>query len=187
MPVAQFSPRFSWVVIHLKDPELDYNRSIRAAVSRIDRDISFNWIRSLEESMSLSTRILKTLSELFVAVAIIALVLAGTGIYGVVSRSVLLRTREMGIRRALGQTNEQTIAYFLKQGARFLIVGAVLGGAGAITAAWLLTSQFPSLLDSIVIIVIIVAVIMTGLVFFASYLPARRMLEMEPAVALHHE
>ena len=186
-PVTQFTPEFGFMVVRFEQQPKTYEYLIRTIATRVDRDIVLSFVRPLDASMSTNIRILQTLSELFVIVALIALVLAGTGIYGVVSRSVLLRTREMGIRRALGQTDRDTVRYFLRQGGVFLLVGAVIGGGGAIAAAWLLTAEFPSLLDSMVSIVIIIGVLMIALVLGASYLPARKMVRMEPAVALHYE
>jgi len=186
-PVSQFTPEFGFMVVRFEQQPKTYEYLIRTIATRVDRDIVLSFVRPLDASMSTNIRILQTLSELFVIVALIALVLAGTGIYGVVSRSVLLRTREMGIRRALGQTDRDAVRYFLRQGGVFLLVGAVIGGGGAIAAAWLLTAEFPSLLDSMVSIVIIIGVLMIALVLGASYLPARKMVRMEPAVALHYE
>jgi putative ABC transport system permease protein len=174
-------------VVRFEQQPKTYEHLIRTIATRVDRDISLSLGAPARCIMSTNIRILQSLSELFVIVALIALVLAGTGIYGVVSRSVLLRTREMGIRRALGQTDRDTVRYFLRQGGVFLLVGAVIGGGGAIAAAWLLTAEFPSLLDSMVSIVIIIGVLMIALVLGASYLPARKMVRMEPAVALHYE
>jgi predicted permease len=186
-PLAQFTPDFGYMVVRFEQQPKTFEHLIRSVATRVDRDIAITWVRPLSEMMSLNIRILQTLSELFIAVALIALVLAGTGIYGVVSRSVLLRTRDMGIRRALGQTDRDTVRFFLRQGGVFLLFGAVLGGGSAIVAAWLLTSEFPNLLDSMVSIVIIIGVVMIALVLGASYLPARKMVRMEPAVALHYE
>jgi predicted permease len=186
-PLGQSTPEFGYMVVRFEQLPKTYEHLVRTIATRVDRDISISWVRSLEASMATNIRILQSLSELFVIVALIALVLAGTGIYGVVSRSVLLRTREMGIRRALGQTDRDTVRYFLRQGSGFLMFGALIGGGGAIAAAWLLTAEFPSLLDSMVSIVIIIGVVMIALVLVASYLPARKMVRMEPAVALHYE
>ena len=148
--------------------------------------MSYNRIEPLDGFVTLNARMLQAFSELFMGVALVALVLAGTGIYGVVSRSVQLRTREMGIRRALGQGDRQTLTLFLRQGIYFLIAGAVLGGIVAALAGQLLTSEFPSLMDSMGLIVIIVCLLMTALVLGASYIPARRIVALEPASALHH-
>lgn len=186
-PAAQRTGGWAYFVIESTESLALLKRTVQTAAARIDRDVPVHRIQPMEESLVLNTRILKTLSELFVAVAMIALVLAGTGIYGVVSRTVLLRTREMGIRRALGFTDRDTIALFLRQGAVYLLIGMVFGGGSALLAANLLTSEFPDLLDSIFSIVIIITVMMTVLVLGACYLPARKMVAIEPAVALHYE
>ncbi|MEH6592740.1 MAG: FtsX-like permease family protein [Halioglobus sp.] len=186
-PLAQHTAGFIYMVVRFDTVPKLYERTVQAALARVDRNLAVNMLRPIAESMSLNTRILQTLSELFVIVALVALVLAGTGIYGVVSRSVLLRTREMGIRRALGQTDGATVKVFLRQGGWYLWVGALVGGSGAVAASWLLTAQYPNLLDSMVSIVIIITSLMAVLVLGASYLPARKMTAMEPAAALHYE
>jgi putative ABC transport system permease protein len=186
-PLRQFTPGFAYLLTRFKEDTPHYERIIKQASSQVNRDMAVIMLRPLAESMSISIRTLQTLSEFFVIVALVALVLAATGIYGVVSRAVMMRTREMGIRRALGQTDKETLQIFLRQGAFYLILGGVLGISGAVTATWLLTSEYPGLLNSIASIVIIVSTLMTALVLGASYLPARKIIALEPAEALHYE
>ena len=184
--LSQESAWFGYFLVHYAEMPKDREAAFRRAASRVDRDMSYNRIEPLDGFVTLNARMLQAFSELFMGVALVALVLAGTGIYGVVSRSVQLRTREMGIRRALGQGDRQTLTLFLRQGSYFLIAGAFLGGIAAALAGQLLTSEFPSLMDSMGLIVIIVCLLMTALVLGASYIPARRIVALEPASALHH-
>ena len=187
LPLAQETPIFSHFVVKFSEQPKQFEKLIKHIASRVDRDIPVKRVRSLGDSLFLNTKILQTLSELFVVVALIALVLAGTGIYGVVSRTVLLRTHEMGIRRSLGFTDSDTIRLFLRQGLFYLLAGALIGGGGAVVASYLLTAEFPNLLDYIFSIVIIITLLMSALVLLACYLPARKMVAMEPAAALHYE
>ncbi len=186
-PISQQTPRWAHVVIKFNDKPDDFERIIKKSVSQVDRDTPIKRLRPMEEALFLNTKILQTLSELFVIIALIALILAGTGIYGVVSRTVLLRTHEMGIRRALGFSDSNTVNLFLKQGMAYLLIGAILGGGGALIASNLLTSEFPNLLNAIVGITVFISLLMTALVLIACYLPARKMIKMEPAQALHYE
>ena len=187
MPMSQTAPSWAHMLVQYAEQPRNFQTTIKKAATRVDRDISLRVIRSLEESLFLNTKMLKALSELFVGVAMIALVLAGTGIYGVVSRTVLLRTHEMGIRRALGFTDRGTIRLFLRQGVFYLIVGAALGGGGALITSNLLAAEFPTLLNSIFSITIFITLTMTGLVLGACYIPARKIVSLEPSAALHYE
>lgn len=178
---------FGYFLVHLSEKPKDFEAVFRSASSRVDRDMSYNRIEPMGNFVAIHARMLRAWGELFLWVALVALVLAATGIYGVVSRSVQLRTREMGVRRAMGLSDRQTLALFLRQGSRLLIVGALIGGVAGVLAAWALSAEFPSLMDSMGVIVIIVCLLMTALVLVASYIPARRIVALEPVSALHHQ
>lgn len=186
-PIEQTQPKFAHFIIRYAQQPKKFEKPIKRAASRADRDVPLKQLRPLGAALFLNTKILQTLSELFVVIAMIGIVLAGTGIYGVVSRTVFLRTHEMGVRRALGFSDEATLRLFLRQGVIYLLIGAAIGGSGAILATYALTSEFPNLLDTIVLVSLVVSVLMTILVMVACYIPARRIIRLEPAEALRYE
>ena len=185
-PLAQTAPDWQHIVLKFSEAPKLFEKKIKIAASKVNQDTPLRHLRKMEEALFLNTRILQTLSELFLVVALIALILAGTGIYGVVSRTVLLRSHEMGVRRALGQTDQSTILLFVRHGIIYLLVGAILGGGGALIASNLLTSEFPNLLNAIVSVTVFVFIVMTALVLVACYVPAMKIVSKEPATTLSY-
>ena len=186
-PLAQQTTPWAHVFVQFESLPEQYEYALKKAAASVNRDVALRMIRPLTESLFTRTKILQSMSELFVVVALIALVMAGSGIYGVVSRSVMMRTQEMGVRRALGLTDERTVRYFLNHGVLYLFVGGAIGGSGAVVACSLLAGEYPVILHSIVSVVIITSLLMVVLVLGACYLPARKMTTLEPAAALHYE
>jgi putative ABC transport system permease protein len=119
--------------------------------------------------------------------ALLALALAATGIYGVLSYLVAQRTREIGIRMALGATQGAVLRLILKRGAILILIGTTAGLAGAIAVTRLIKTLLfevsatdPATFALVALLLIVVALI-------ASYIPARRATKVDPMVALRHD
>ena len=152
-----------------------------------DRNVAFHDISSFDDYLTGKSMHFQILAELFIWIGIIASVIASAGVYGLISRSVAQRTKEMGIRRALGSTNSDILHIFLRQGLSYLLVGGLIGGMLGILTTAALTSAFIDILTYLPI-ALMVTFLCTGLlVFAASYFPARRTVFLEPGEALHYE
>jgi putative ABC transport system permease protein len=161
--------------------------SIRAAVASIDRNQPITAIVTMDQLVQDSVgsrRLTLILLGLFSAVA---LVLAGIGIYGVISYSVAQRTREIGIRMALGASREDVIRMILLQGARIAGTGVVIGMLAAFGLTRYLEKLLfsvspsdPSTFGAVAFVLAIVALL-------ACYIPARRTLRLDPMIALRYE
>jgi len=121
------------------------------------------------------------------ALGVIGLILAIVGVYGVVSFAASRRTREMGIRMALGASSRDILNLVWLQGVRLVIAGIAIGAA----AAWALTRAIAHLLTQISasdpVTYLTVAVLLAAVALLACYIPARRAMRVDPMVALRYE
>jgi len=118
---------------------------------------------------------------------LLALVLAAVGIYGVISYAVSLRTRELGIRMALGANRNEVLAMVLRQGAMLTGAGLIAGLAASLILTRFLSSLLYGVSSGDVTTSALVALVMIGVALVASYIPARRATQVDPMVALRWE
>jgi len=121
------------------------------------------------------------------AFAALGLVLAAIGIYGVISYIVVQRTGEFGIRLALGAQGRDVLWLVLRKGAVLILMGAMLGGAGAYAVARLLSAAVPSLPTRDPVALAATSFVLIVVALIACYLPARRATKVDPLVALRYE
>ena len=168
------------------DPVAQSN-SIRALVHGIDPNQPITGIQSMEENVSQSVAEPRFRTVLLAIFAGIALVLAAVGIFGVMSYSVAQRTRELGLRIALGSSRDRVMQLVLAHGLRLTLVGVAIGLAGT----FLLTRYVSSMLfnvptyDPMTLVGVIAGLVLISLC--ACYLPARRATLVDANVALREE
>jgi putative ABC transport system permease protein len=126
----------------------------------------------------------KALAMMMAAFAVVSLGLALMGIYGIVAFSVEQRTREVGIRVALGADAADIIRVFVAYGARLAAIGLGLGLVVAVAMGRIMSSFVVGAVTSHVVIAVAVTVLFAGVAVAASYLPARRAARLDPVVAL---
>lgn len=157
------------------------------AIGSIDADLPLFEALPLEEAIYSDYKVLDALAWLFFAFGLGALVLTTTGLYGVVAFGVSSRTRELGIRMALGARRADIIRMVLRQGARQLLLGFAIGGtlAYALGRAAANALELIDGVDPRAFVAVIAALAFTGLA--ALFTPARRAAAVQPLVALRHE
>ncbi|MBN8247500.1 MAG: hypothetical protein J0L84_08660, partial [Verrucomicrobia bacterium] len=122
--------------------------------------------------------------QLLLAFAGLGLFLATLGIYGMIARSVVQRTGEIGIRMALGAAFQDIVRLFLGSGIRVAVAGAAAGTLGALGLAKLLSSVLPAMQTDPAGVVLAAALVLVGIAAAASWLPTRRAGAIQPADAL---
>jgi putative ABC transport system permease protein len=174
------------VVRTTRDP-LAAVSAVRAAVSDLDPNLPIAAIRTMSDVVSASLAERRFQMSLVTLLALLALVLAVVGIYGVTSYTVMRRTREIGLRVALGAQQGDVLRSVLVEGLRPVFVGLVLGVVGGqIGAQWIRAALFgidpldPAALGGVACVLLLTATL-------ACYLPARRAALVEPLTALRSE
>jgi predicted permease len=160
--------------------------ALREAAFTVDRELPLQNLQMLDDYLAAANLNTSAMIPAFSVITAITLILAAAGLFGLISRSVARRTQEVGVRRALGGTQWQVTAVFLRQGAWYLTI-AVGGGCLGILVASLLTRSIPNILNRAVPATLGVFVLMAIVIFAASYLPTRRAVALEPGDALRYE
>jgi len=174
---------FSVVVRSTADPST-VMAAIRAQMRELDRDLPLSDLRQLKELVAASVSRPRFYTTILGVFASIALILAAVGIYGVISYAVSLRTRELGIRIALGATGRQVSGLVLQQGVGLAIAGVAVGGAGAYWLTRLLSKLLFGVSATDPLTFVGVAALLTAIAAIASFVPARRAAKVDPLLAM---
>jgi putative ABC transport system permease protein len=166
---------------------LTLQKPITAAIRSVNKDQAISDIRSVDQIRDQAMGGRRLVSVLLGTFATVALVLAGIGIYGVISYNVAQRTREMGIRAALGATERSLLRLILDRGVRLTLIGIAIGVAGAIALTRLMAAILFGVGARDPMTMVSVGVILAGVAIMASYIPARRATRVDPVVALRYE
>jgi len=181
---GQGSSNFSIMVRTRRGNPADLTPAVRAAIRSVDQQVAITDVRTMPEVMAVSTGSARFYLILLAAFAIVALVLAVSGIYGVLSYAVAQRTREFGIRSALGSTPATTVSLVAREGLRLIAIGVVIGLAGSIAATRLLGAMLygVSPLDRATWAATTGTLVIIGLL--ATILPALRATRADPLLAI---
>jgi len=186
-PVSQKPWRFMTVAIRTQgDPHM-YGDLIRKVAQDLDPDLAPYWIKTLAEYQDQKRGILRVLSHVFTAFAVIAIILSAVGIYGVLALATGQRNREIGVRRALGAHDRQILVAVMRSAAFQLVCGLALGSIVAPIMARALRGGLQGLSPDDPVIYTIVFVLLVCASMLASWIPARRALKVQPATVLRRE
>jgi predicted permease len=161
--------------------------SVRAAIRAIDPELPISDLRTLDDVVAESAKSRRWTMALLAAFASLALALALIGIYGVMAWMVGQRTREIGIRMALGANASQVRAMVVRYSLKLSAAGMAIGLAGAFALRRVLASLVFDVSPSDPAIYAGVATLLLAAALLASYLPARRASRVDPSVALRWE
>jgi predicted permease len=187
VPVAQSAPEYLTLVVRTNSNAEAFGNTLRNAIAGIDPNLPVYRIRTARAAVDQGLGSISLLGNLLGAFATVGVLLAAIGIYGVVSYTVVQRTGELGIRVALGAQTRDVLWLVLGKGAVLVIIGALLGGAGAYGVSRLLLSYIPSLPTNDPLILPLTGIALIVVALVACYIPARRATKVDPMVALRSE
>jgi putative ABC transport system permease protein len=168
------------------DP-LSLANQVRNAVFSVDKDQPIAEVQTMEEILSGSVGPRRFPALLFGIFACLALALAAVGIYGVMAYSVGERIHEIGVRMALGAKHEDVLKLMLGQGCKLTLIGIGLGLAGTLGLTRFLASLLYGVQPTDPLTFAAASVLLAGVAFLASFIPARRAMRVDPMVALRYE
>jgi len=157
---------------------------LKTALAAIDPDLAFGDVDTLETEMRDSIAEARFRALLIGLFAVLAMTLAAVGLYGLISYSVTQRTREIGIRVALGAAPRQVLLPTLVDGLKLASTGIAIGAVAAVAAGRMLASFVYGVGTSDPLTLGAVSLLLLGVAAAASYLPSRRALKVDPVVAL---
>jgi putative ABC transport system permease protein len=162
-------------------------QSLREQVHTLDRDLPVFGERTMSQVAAESISRRRFAMQIVGVFGILALLMAAVGIYGVIAYSVTQRTREIGIRVALGASRSAILRWVLKQGLVLTMAGVVVGIVGALALTRLLRSLLFGVGPTDILTYGALAILLTIVALVACYVPARRATKVDPLIALRYE
>jgi putative ABC transport system permease protein len=187
VPFAQRAWPFLRLVVRAKTEPARLAAAVRSQVQAIDKDQPVDKMRTMRAILNTSTAPRRFYAQLLGAFAALAFMLAALGIYGVVSYSVTRRTREIGIRMAVGAKQRDVLRMVLAEGLAMSFIGGLLGLAGAFAATRMLRNLLFEVSATDPGTFVTLLFLLAGVALLASYIPARRATKVDPLTALRYE
>jgi putative ABC transport system permease protein len=186
-PFDQFSqgPSRSFsVAIRSSQPEGEISGLLRTTLRRLDPELAAAKVRTARDLVDASVAAERFRTRLLSLFAIVALVLAAVGIYGVMAFSVGRRSREIGVRIALGAGRRQLYSQIVREGLNVAVVGVVVGLAAAAAVTRVVSKLLFAVSATDALTFSVVPLLLLGVAALASYLPARRAARVDPAITM---
>jgi putative ABC transport system permease protein len=186
-PYSQLAWPVMTVVAKTVGEPMLWQASLRGAIRHVDPDLPVAGVRSMESVITSSVSWRETPMRLLTGFAVIGLLLASLGVYGVLAYYVSQRTREIGVRAALGATRGQLAGLVLRQSMPPIAAGVALGIAGSFATGQLLQQFLYQVRPGDPAVIAVMVIVLTGVGLLASWLPARRAASIDPVIALRDE
>jgi len=186
-PYSQWIRRETMLVIRGSVDPTSIVAGIRQEVAKLDPELPLSDVSTVQQAMDRSLVTARLTNSLLVGFAATALLLALTGIYGVMSLNVANRRNEFGIRLALGAQTSNVLKLILGQGLKLAAVGVALGLLGAVAFTRLLKGLLFGISASDPLTFTLLAALLVGVALLACWIPARRATKVDPLEALRNE
>ena len=182
-----WADRTQWLVVRTRGDAAALAPAVRQAIWSVDKAQPVVRVATMEGLLAASAAERRFALILFQAFAFAALLLAAAGIYGVLSGGVAERTREIGVRLALGASRESIVGLIIRQGMTFTGIGIAIGLAGAVVASQAIAAMLFGVSRFDPITYLSVIVLLAGVSVMACGVPARRASRIDPMSALRQE
>jgi len=177
---------FLYLVVRSDRPAA-FKNELRRAIADVDPDIAVQRLETMPEAIARYSHNLVVINRTLAAFALLGLLFASVGFYGVISILVGQRTNEFGIRIALGATARDILSLVLRGGIRLTMIGMIIGAAVALAVNLTLHSSLPQVAGVDPVTIVAVSVVLFAVALFACWLPARRAARVNPVEALRAE
>ncbi len=187
LPLSQFPVGALTVAVRTAGDPSSAVPLVREAVRAIDRDQPLADVQTMEQLVDTAMGQRRTSMQLLALFAGFALLIACIGLYGITAYAVTQRTREIGVRMALGAGSDQVVRPFVRDSLTLALVGLAIGSTVSLAASRLLASQLYEVPAHDPVTLIGTAVLLVAVAGVASYLPARRATRVDPIVTLRSD
>jgi putative ABC transport system permease protein len=187
LPHGQSPARLMILTIRAASDPMNLAGAVRSQVASLDSNLAVSNIRTMEQVVAESVAAPRFTLLLLGIFAGLALILAGVGIYGVMSYSVTQRTHEIGLRMALGAGASDVLKLVVGQGAVLALIGVAIGLAGAYGVTRLMSTLLFNVSATDPLTFVSIALLLVGVALAASFIPARKASKVDPMAALRCE
>jgi putative ABC transport system permease protein len=174
-------------VLHTAGSPLFLANAVQQEVSNLDKDLPVFDVKTMDQRVAASLANRRFAVWLLAVFSVIAMLLAAVGLYGVMAQSVLQRSREIGVRMALGAQSRDVLGMVLRQGLLLIACGLIAGTAAALALTSLLKSLLFAVSPADPLTFSLVAALLSVVALTATYLPARRATRVDPVITLRYE
>jgi putative ABC transport system permease protein len=186
-PLAQNGLPFLGYVVRTAGDPMAALPSVRAAVRSVDPELPLANVNTMEKLIESSTGQRRFAMLLLIGFSLLAMTLASIGLYGVMSYTVSQRSRELGVRLALGADSREVLGLVLVQGLRLALAGVVIGLVAAFAVTRVMKNMLFGLSSTDPLTFVAISLLLVAVALVASYLPALRATRVDPVVALRTE
>jgi putative ABC transport system permease protein len=187
LPYTQFVLPYMGAVVRTDRGPAAVASAVKAAVAQVDPELPIGDVKTMERIIEESTGEPRFRSFLIASFAVLALLLAAVGVYGLISFTVTQRVPEIGVRLALGASPRQVFSQVIGQGLRLAVIGVVAGLVVATAATTLLRDLLFNTSATDPVIYAGLAALLLAMAALACYVPARRAMRVDPMTALRSE